>query len=199
MFVFGSDAFVHNSQFLNNRTNLPMHRSTSSGGGLGVVTDVGAPDQSRLRVSNTRFEGNQAGFVGGGLYSLGRWVDPVSSPRTVVLVANSTFENNLAIRDVFLPAALPTEGGGLHAEDQVTAIEEFYAEVGDFNRCLDYVHDARSLHLPGEHTTAENRLRDENSRAKKKAKNVLEKKAATLAAIEKGGLSSFSTPRRRVP
>lgn len=71
-------------------------------------------------------------------------------------------------------------------EDEVTAIEEFYARVGDFNRCLEYVHHARIADIPGAHTTAENRLREEIARAEKKAKNVLDAKAEALTAVERG-------------
>jgi hypothetical protein len=76
-----SRAVIHNSRLLNNRTNLPNHLPTAAGGGIHVTN-------SSLRVSNTRFEGNRAGYVGGGLYVLGSWQDPVSTPRAEAVIAN---------------------------------------------------------------------------------------------------------------
>jgi len=108
-----STAFIHDSRFLNNRTNLANHVATAAGGGVHVTN-------STLRVTNTRFEGNQAGYVGGGLYVLGSWQDPVGTPAADVTVANCTFINNQALRDASVNFTAPTEGGGLHAEDQAT-------------------------------------------------------------------------------
>ena len=105
-----SKAFIDNSRFSNNRTNLPNHLQTSAGGGIHVGNSI-------LRVSNTRFENNQAGYVGGALYSIGTWSDT----GTDILVANCSFENNQSIRDASVSFPFPTEGGGFHAEDLVTA------------------------------------------------------------------------------
>ena len=71
-----------------------------------------------LRVSNSRFEGNQAGYVGGALYAIGLWPDPAGSD---VLVTNSTFVDNLAQRDPSVSFPFPTEGGAIHLEDLATA------------------------------------------------------------------------------
>ena len=107
----GSAAFIHASQFVGNRTNLPGHLQTAPGGAIHVGNSV-------LRVSNSRFEGNQAGYVGGALYAIGLWSDPAGSD---VLVTNSTFVDNLAQRDPSVSFPFPTEGGAIHLEDLATA------------------------------------------------------------------------------
>ena len=109
-----SKVYIHNSQFINNRTNLANHDPASAGGAIHVTNSL-------LRVSNTRFENNQAGYVGGAIYALGTWLDPVSTPRADVVVVNSTFVGNRAARDPTVSFSAPTEGGAFHAEDQTTA------------------------------------------------------------------------------
>ncbi len=106
-----SKAYINDSQFIGNRTNLPNHSPYAAGGGIHVL-------DSTLRVSNTRFEDNQAGYVGGGLYALGTWSDPVTTPRSDILVVNSTFVNNQALRDPSVNQTFPTEGGAIHVENQ---------------------------------------------------------------------------------
>jgi hypothetical protein len=109
-------AWIHHGVFQNNRTNLLNHHPFSAGGGIHV-------GDSTLRVSNSRFEGNQAGYVGGALYSIGSWTEPVATPRSDVVVSNSTFVDNRSVRDPSVPSAgqPPTEGGAVHFEDQTTA------------------------------------------------------------------------------
>jgi hypothetical protein len=109
-----SKVYIHNSAFVNNRTNLPNHDPASAGGAI-HVTD------SLLRVSNSRFEENQAGYVGGAIYALGTWLDPVYIPRADITVSNSTFVSNKAVPDPSVSLAAPTEGGALHFEDQTGA------------------------------------------------------------------------------
>ncbi|MGC9357686.1 MAG: right-handed parallel beta-helix repeat-containing protein, partial [Anaerolineae bacterium] len=69
-------------------------------------------------VSNTRFEGNQAGAYGGALYVIGEWREPLSDLRADVILANTTFVNNHAIRHASVNASFPTEGGAVNVEDQ---------------------------------------------------------------------------------
>jgi len=109
-----SAVYVHASQFINNRTNLPGHAVTSAGGGIHMANSI-------LRVSNSSFESNQAGYVGGGIYAIGTWTDPVTTPQADVIIANSTFINNQSARDPGVSASFPTEGGAFHAEDQTVA------------------------------------------------------------------------------
>ena len=105
---------MHASQFNNNRTNLPGHDPIAMAGGIFV-------GDSDLRVTNTRFASNQAGYVGGALYVIGTWIDPVSTPESDVIVANCTFVDNAAARDPSVSFAAPTEGGAMHVENQATA------------------------------------------------------------------------------
>jgi hypothetical protein len=108
----GSRVYVHEAKFLGNRTNLPGHRNTAAGGGIHVGNSV-------LRVSNSYFENNQAGYVGRWVcIIIGTWQTPYDVPRADVIVANSTFVNNRAQRDpsVYFPS--PAEAGAIHAEDQ---------------------------------------------------------------------------------
>jgi hypothetical protein len=107
----GSRVYVHEAKFIGNRTNLPGHRNTAAGGGIHVGNSV-------LRVSNSHFENNQAGYVGGGVFVIGSWQSPYDVPRADVIVANTTFLNNKAQRDPSVSFPSPTEAGAIHAEDQ---------------------------------------------------------------------------------
>jgi len=106
-----SSVFIHDSSFLYNRANPPNHNANSGGGGINV-------GNATLRVSNSRFEANEAGGFGGGLYAIGNWLEPYTIPRTDVIVTNCTFIDNKAQRDVSVSASSPTEGGAVNAEDQ---------------------------------------------------------------------------------
>jgi hypothetical protein len=109
----GSKVYIHNSRFVQNRTNIPNHSVLSHGGGIMVI-------DSTVRVSNTLFDNNQAGYAAGALYVLGTWRTPLSTPSSDVIIANSTFTNNVARRDPSVSSSNPTEGGAIHAEDQTT-------------------------------------------------------------------------------
>ncbi len=106
-----SKVVVHASQFVDNHTNVTGHQSNAFGGAIAVV-------DSKLTVTQTRFEANGAGFAGGAIYALGSWIDPVSTPTTDVLITNSTFVDGVASPAVGVTAPGPTEGGAIHAEDQ---------------------------------------------------------------------------------
>lgn len=108
----GSKVVVHQSVFSNNRVNLAGHRPSSAGGGI----HVGNAD---LIATNSRFVGNEAGFVGGGIYSIGLWQTPVTTPRSVIDIANCTFEDNKAEPFPGVNPPTNTEGGAVHAENQV--------------------------------------------------------------------------------
>ena len=105
-------AYLHESEFYANRTDVSTHRSTAAGGAISVVN-------ARLFVTNSRFEGNRSGYVGGAIYGLGSWFDPVGIPSTEIWIANSSFVANEAFPNgVVTPG--PTEAGAVHAEDQTT-------------------------------------------------------------------------------
>ena len=112
-FAGGSRVAIHNSQFINNRVNLPNHFPDSLGGALFVL-------DSELRFTNTRFENNQAGFSGGAIYSFGTWSTPLSTPKTDIIGSNSTFIGNRLQRDPTSPAPGALTGGGIQTEDHVT-------------------------------------------------------------------------------
>ena len=105
---------VVNSNFANNRTNVENHLITAAGGGIHV-------GNSDLEVIGSTFEGNEAGYVGGAIYAIGTWADPVSVPRSNVEISNSTFINNRSVRHPSVEFPFPTEGGAFHAEDQTMA------------------------------------------------------------------------------
>ncbi len=106
--------YLHASTFRNNRTNVPGHTQTAAGGGIHA-------GNSLLRVSNSTFENNQAGYVGGGIFAIGTWSEPANQPRMDVIISSSTFMNNQAVRDPSVNFSPPTEGGAFHAEAQTTA------------------------------------------------------------------------------
>ena len=110
-----SSVVVRDSQFLDNRCNLPGHSPTASGGAIHA-------GNSTLFVERTRFDGNQAGYSGGGIYAIGDFDDAAGG--STVTVHDCTFSNNLAIRDPSVSFSLPTEGGGVHAEN-LTAIRVY--------------------------------------------------------------------------
>ena len=107
--VRSSEVTIQGGELVNNRTNVPGHKANAAGGAI-MVQD------GRLSVTGARFEGNQAGWVGGAIYALGTW-----SKGSEVLVANSTFVDNQALADPCCAHSDPTTGG-------VTAS---YAMLGD--------------------------------------------------------------------
>ncbi len=106
-----STAWVHDSQFLNNRVNLAGHRPTAAGGAVHV-------GNSTLEITNSRLEGNEAGYTGGGIFMIGDYQEPLNIPRATTRVSNCTFVDNVADRHPSVTLNLPTEGGGFHAENQ---------------------------------------------------------------------------------
>ena len=111
--VHNSEAWVMRGLFDNNRTNPPNHTWSSRGGGVWV-------GDGNLKVANSRFEDNRAGYVGGGLYAIGTFQDPVSTPHSEVIVANSSFVRNGCEPDPTVVLPVPSEGGALHSENQTT-------------------------------------------------------------------------------
>ncbi|MDN5923368.1 MAG: hypothetical protein L0H70_00030 [Xanthomonadales bacterium] len=111
----GSHLSVHDSQFLNNRVNLAEHFASSLGGAIFVL-------DSSLRVTNTRFKNNQAGFAGGAIYSYGDWSPTPPGIATDLLITNSTFDNNSNhCNATSCPTNFVVVAGALEAENNVTA------------------------------------------------------------------------------
>src|SRR5664280_855088 len=76
-----SRVFVHDSEFLTNRTNFPNHSHVAAGGAIHMGDSV-------LDVTNSRFIGNESGYVGGAIYAIGTWADPVTTPAAEVTIAD---------------------------------------------------------------------------------------------------------------
>ncbi|MCQ4166976.1 hypothetical protein [Tahibacter harae] len=110
----GGSLVIHNTGFYNNRVNLPNHWPDSLGGAI-FLLDV------KTRVTNSRFETNQAGFAGGAIYSFGSW--PAGAGHGMeVLIANSTFSGNIARYDPSASSNTITCGGALQMEDSVHGV-----------------------------------------------------------------------------
>ncbi|MEM9598287.1 MAG: hypothetical protein AAGD06_28745 [Acidobacteriota bacterium] len=128
--IQAATVWVHDSYFVNNRTNLPNHRVTAAGGAIHVGSSEGT-DGAQLFVTNSRFENNQAGAFGGAIFGIGDYSSissppdgtgrPPISPLTQMTVSNSTFVGNRAINDASVPQTLPTEGGAFNAENDTLA------------------------------------------------------------------------------
>ncbi len=103
---------LRRNRFTDNRTNIPGHVSNAIGGAIFVL-------DATLRVEQSRFEGNQAAWVGGAIYGFGTWQEPVSAPRTLITLINSTFVENLAAPNPCCTIPGPASGGAIHVEDQV--------------------------------------------------------------------------------
>jgi len=104
-------AYVHDSRFLENRVNLPGHRTSAAGGAIHLTN-------ARARVSNTRFEGNQ-GVIGGAIFAFGGWENPNV---TQLVVTNSTFFENSSGADPGMNPPPPDTGGAIHSEDDVEVL-----------------------------------------------------------------------------
>ena len=102
-----SIVYVHDSVFTNNNCNEPGHRVTSAGGAIHV-------GNASLRITNSRFENNEAGAVGGAVYATAIWDDPNGSD---VVISNSYFEGNRAINDPGITPNFPPEGGAIGSEN----------------------------------------------------------------------------------
>ena len=108
-----STVAIERGSFIENRTNLPGHKATATGGAIHMVDGT-------LRVSDARFERNQSGWVGGAIYAFGRFGEPANVPKSDLTIVRSTLVENVAINDPGTPLAHPTQGGAIHVENQTT-------------------------------------------------------------------------------
>lgn len=106
-----SRVYVRDSQFVGNRVNVPGHSEFSAGGAING-------NASTIHIDNSRFENNQAGYVGGAIYAYGPWTDPVTTPVMDLVVSNCLFTGNIALRDPNGTQTAPTAGGAIQLEDQ---------------------------------------------------------------------------------
>lgn len=105
--------WVHDSDFLDNSTAVSGFTGTSAGGAI-YVRDAD------LVVSDSDFQRNLSGWVGGAIYGIGNWASGescnFSDPTADLLVVRSRFLENRS-DDAANAAAVPqTFGGGLHVE-----------------------------------------------------------------------------------
>jgi hypothetical protein len=111
--ILFSTVAIEGGSFIENRTNPLNHKNTASGGAIYVLDGT-------LRVSDARFERNQAGWVGGAIYAYGKWTDPVDVPKSDLTIVRSTFLENAAVPNACCVAAGVTQGGAIHVENQTT-------------------------------------------------------------------------------
>ena len=105
-----SRVYVRDSRFSGNRTNLPGHSSFNGGGCI-------HGNASTIQIANTRFENNQAGYVGGAIYVIG----PYGSPDMNLVVSDCLFTGNVTVRDPGGTNTAPTTGGAIFMEDNTNA------------------------------------------------------------------------------
>ncbi|HEX8899374.1 MAG TPA: hypothetical protein VF751_11810 [Chthoniobacterales bacterium] len=105
-----SRVYVRDSRFFGNRTNLPGHSFFNAGGCI-------HGNAATIHISNTRFENNQAGYVGGAIYVIG----PYGTPDMNLVVNDCLFTGNIAIRDASGTNTDPTTGGAIFMEDNTHA------------------------------------------------------------------------------
>ena len=108
--AYESRVYVRDSRFAGNRTNVPGHSGFSAAGAI-------HGNASTIRIANSRFENNQAGYVGGAIYVIGTWDKPAMD----LEVTDSLFTGNVAVRDPNGTKTDPTTGGAIFMEDKVNA------------------------------------------------------------------------------
>ena len=97
------------------RTSLLRNRAHGVAGAGGALWTR----RSYVTIRRSRFEANQAGWVGGAVYAYGDYREPAGLPSTLVDVSGTDFVANAAERSACCPPG-PTVGGALHGEDQTT-------------------------------------------------------------------------------
>ncbi len=110
--INNSLVYLQGGRLVDNRVNLPGHRSDAHGGAMSIL-------DSRVRIYDTQFEGNEAAWVGGAIFVFGIWGEEVRDPASDLMIANSTFLSNQIRQDICCPPG-PTGGAAIHAEDHTT-------------------------------------------------------------------------------
>lgn len=105
-----SRVYVRDCTFSGNRTNLPGHSFFNAGGAI-------HGNASKFYFANSRFENNQAGYVGGAIYIIG----PYGTPAMEMTVSDCLFTGNIAVRDGGGSKTDPTTGGAVFMEDQTNS------------------------------------------------------------------------------
>lgn len=107
--ALNSRLFINGTRFIDNVVNQPGHIPNAPGGALFI-------NSSLVRIANSLFESNHAGYVGGAIYVLGGW----ESGSAELVVSDSAFIGNSAERDPSVSFSAPALGGAVHIEDNTT-------------------------------------------------------------------------------
>ena len=110
-------------RFVANRSNLPGHNANATGGAVYLLN-------STANFTDVLFSGNEAAWVGGALYAFGTWNASLAVPRTAVRLERTSFFANHARPAPGQSAVGDTQGGAIHAEDQVvvTVLDSAFAD-----------------------------------------------------------------------
>lgn len=108
--VLSSKLTVTSGRFEANRSNLPGHSANAVGGAVYLFN-------STASFTDVLFFGNEAAWVGGAFYVFGTWG---VVPRTTARLERTSFFANHARPAPGQSALSATQGGAIHAEDQVT-------------------------------------------------------------------------------
>jgi hypothetical protein len=107
---YRSRVFVRDNTFTGNRTNFPGHQPFSAAGAI-------HGNSSSIVISGSRFENNQAGYVGGAIYVIGPYGDPLMD----LVVQDCLFTGNQALRDPGGTFTAETTGGAVMMENNTRA------------------------------------------------------------------------------
>ena len=114
-----SEVYIHRCLFSGNRTDLPGHLPTAGGGALHI-------SNSLLLISDSRFEDNRSGYVGGAIYLIGEYDDDPLQPTSRMILSNCTFTGNVAMNDPGVSTPGPTESGAVHIEND-TVVDIYHS------------------------------------------------------------------------
>src|ERR1700687_2351290 len=113
MMIGDSIVTVIRGAFVANHANPPNHDPSSHGGAISV-------GDGTLLVSDTLFQGNQAGWVGGAIYAFGITTATPATPHALVAITRATFQANVIAPQACCPPPGPPTGGAIHVENQAT-------------------------------------------------------------------------------
>lgn len=112
-----SQVMIFDSEFNNNRANIPGHKLFASGGAIHIANTSNALGPSSAKIYNTLFQDNQA-YVGGAIHVIGQWKTPVTEHWAVLEVYDSKFIGNNAAQAPGSGFPEISQGGALLVEDQ---------------------------------------------------------------------------------
>ncbi len=101
-----SNVYIHASIFTNNQTTDICSSCVPNGAAINA-------GNTKLQITNSRFEGNKSAGHGAAVSLIGEW----NKPKSNVIIANVSFIQNMIDRNT--PQPHPIEGGALVVEDHV--------------------------------------------------------------------------------